>query len=102
VLEALRHASSQPDLTATDVLARVRNQARLTGRRLEPRVGARNPSPSSVGSKVITPVPGARRADQFCADRSDLDLSGAEILKGLPRHTLVVITLDLGDPKRCS
>jgi hypothetical protein len=41
VLDALRYASSQPDLTATDALARVRNQARLAGRRLEPRVVSR-------------------------------------------------------------
>ena len=39
-MDALRHASSQPDMTA-NVPARVPNQAPLTGRRLEPRVVSR-------------------------------------------------------------
>jgi hypothetical protein len=115
-LEALRHASSQPDLTATEALARVRNQAQLIGLRLEPRVVCRpllvkghkykhvastptqhtgvefyvaltrgSKSPTVISrQQVITPCPAVRRADQLCADRSDFDLSSAEILKGLP------------------
>lgn len=41
VLDALRHASLEDGLTPASALVRLRNQARLTGRRAEPRVISR-------------------------------------------------------------